>query len=73
MKLMKKQRCYLPAISRPLIAALYHEARHRNIPMTRLIDRLLEKSLRDSQGWQEASRDWPELMTKATRQDQSID
>lgn len=56
-----KTRNYQPVISRPLIAVLYHEARQRQMPMTRLIDCLLTESLVDSPGWQRASRDWPEL------------
>lgn len=56
-----KTRCYQPVISRPLIAVLYHEARKRRMPMTQLINSLLTESLTDSQGWQRASRDWPEL------------
>lgn len=54
-------RHYVPAISRPVVAALYHEARRRRIPMTRLVDRLLRESLRDTPGWTRASHDWPEL------------
>lgn len=57
-----KTRCYQPAISRPVVAALYHEAQRHRIPMTRLVDRLLEESLRGTPGWTRASHDWPELV-----------
>lgn len=56
-----KKRCYQPAISRPLIAVLYHEARRRSVPMTRLINQLLTESLGDTSSWKRAARDWPEL------------
>lgn len=52
---------YIPAIPRPLIAALYHEAKQRRIPMTRLLAEILRSSLKDSQGWRRAAQDWPEL------------
>lgn len=60
-----KQRCYQPAISRPLIAALFHEARRHRIPMTRLVDRLLTNSLRGTPGLQRAAHDWPELAAQS--------
>lgn len=59
--LMTPTRHYVPVISRPVVAALFHEAKRHRIPMTRLVDRLLKESLRDSPGWQRASQDWPEL------------
>lgn len=52
---------YVPVISRPVVAALFHEAKRQRIPMTKLVDRLLKESLRGTPGWTEASRDWPEL------------
>ncbi|MEN8713510.1 MAG: hypothetical protein ABF384_01250 [Verrucomicrobiales bacterium] len=61
---MARPRHYVPAISRPVVAALYHEARSRRIPMTRLVDRLLTETLRGTPGWQRASHDWPELAAK---------
>ncbi|MCB1128012.1 MAG: hypothetical protein KDM81_16080 [Verrucomicrobiae bacterium] len=59
---MARTRHYVPAISRPVVAALYHEARRHRIPMTRLVDRLLTDSLLGTPGWRRASRDWPELV-----------
>jgi hypothetical protein len=67
--LMATPRHYVPTISRPVVAALFHEAKRRRIPMTRLVDRLLKESLCDSPGWQRASQDWPELAAPP-RQDQ---
>lgn len=52
---------YVPVISRPVVAALFHEAKRQRIPMTKLVDRLLEESLRGTPGWTQASLDWPEL------------
>jgi hypothetical protein len=46
---------YVPVISRPVVAALYHEARRHRIPMTRLVDRLLRDSLMGTPGWRQAS------------------
>ena len=45
---------YSPVIDRFLVSALYHEARRRNVPMTRLVDALLADALRDSEGWRTA-------------------
>jgi hypothetical protein len=62
---------YVPAISRPVVAVLFHEARHHRIPMTRLVDRLLSKSLRGTPGWQKASQDWPELEAQQNQDQQT--
>ena len=49
---MPKPRYYSPQISRFLVSVLYHEAKARKIPMTKLTDILLRRSLVDSEGWQ---------------------
>lgn len=46
---------YTPALSRFTVSLLYHEARHRGIPMTRLADTLLRESLKGSPGWEHAT------------------
>jgi len=46
-----RQRYYVPAISLPIVKALYHEAKRRGIPMTRLADELLSGVLKDTPGW----------------------
>jgi hypothetical protein len=51
---MPKQKHYSPRISRFLVAVLYHEAQHRQIPMTTLVDDLLLQSLNGSKGWEMA-------------------
>ncbi len=51
---MAKPRHYSPVISRFIVSVLYHEAKHRKVPMTQLTDELLFDALRDSQGWQTA-------------------
>jgi hypothetical protein len=43
---------YSPAIERFLVSVLYHEARHRSIPMTRLANEILKSGLAQSAGWQ---------------------
>lgn len=48
---------YSPAIDRFLVAALYHEARLRRVPMTRLVDGLLRRALEGSRGWDAAIAD----------------
>jgi hypothetical protein len=48
------QKPYTPSLSRLNICALYHEAKHRQIPMTRLADELVSKSLAGSVGMQKA-------------------
>ena len=65
--MMAEPRHYVPAISRPVVAALYHEAKRHRIPMTRLLNRLLKDSLHGTPGWRRASRDWPELAAPTDR------
>ena len=45
---------YSPAIDRQVVCALYHEAKRRRKPMTRLANELLSAVLRDTEGWQTA-------------------
>ena len=45
---------YSPAIDRQIVCALYHEAKHRRKPMTRLVNELLASVLQDTHGWQTA-------------------
>ena len=51
---MPRQRHYSPQLSRFLVSVLYHEAKARKIPMTKLTDDLLRRSLTDSEGWRKA-------------------
>lgn len=43
---------YTPPLSRFLICALFHEAKARRIPMTRLANEIVERGLKESAGWQ---------------------
>jgi hypothetical protein len=43
---------YSPGIERFLVSVIYHEARCRKIPMTRLVDDIIKKALANSTGWQ---------------------
>ncbi len=52
---MSRPTHYSPVISRFVVSVLYHEARHRRIPMTRLTDELLLQALRGTPGWQTAT------------------
>ena len=45
---------YSPAIDRQVVCALYHEAKRRKQPMTKLVNELLSGVLRDTEGWQTA-------------------
>ena len=49
---MPRPQHYSPTIERFLVSVLYHEARHRKIPMTRLANEILKNGLADSPGWQ---------------------
>ena len=48
---MPRETHYVPAIDRFLVKVLYHEARHRKIPMTKLLALLLRDALRGREGW----------------------
>ncbi len=49
---MSRRTHYSPCIKRELVCVLYHEARHRHQPMTKLVDELLSTALSGSHGWQ---------------------
>lgn len=51
---MPRFRHYSPQLSRFVVSVLYHEAKRRKIPMTRLTDDLLRQSLSGSESWQKA-------------------
>lgn len=53
---MSRPRHYSPPIERFLVSVLYHEARHRQVPMTRLANEVLRHALANSVGWQLASQ-----------------
>jgi hypothetical protein len=42
---MSRANYYSPRISRPLITSLYNEAKRRGIPMTSLVDQIIENGL----------------------------
>gem|GEM_PF-1088468 len=64
---MAKATCYQPVVSRALISALFHEAKRRRLPMTRLMDSLLRECLHGTPGWETAAHEWPELNTTLPR------
>jgi hypothetical protein len=51
---MPNNRYYSPRISRFLVSVLYHEAKRRQIPMTRLTNELLRQQLIGSESWDES-------------------
>lgn len=69
---MMKRSYYVPRISRPIIAALFHQAKHDRTNMVRLVNQLLTDALSGTPGWQRASEDWPELEAPK-REDLSVD
>ena len=48
------QKHYTPPLSRFNVCALFHEAKTRGIPMTRLANDLVEAGLKETPGWKEA-------------------
>lgn len=50
---MPRSRHYSPQISRFIVSVLYHGAKARKVPMTKLIDQLLRQSLVNSEGWRQ--------------------
>ena len=69
--LMATPRYYVPTISRSLVRVLYHEGRHRHMPMTRLVDELLTQALINTPGWETAKQAEQEMATP-TSQDQQV-
>ncbi len=51
---MAQPRHYSPALSRFMVSVLYHEAKARKLPMTKLTDQLLRQALMNSHGWKTA-------------------
>ncbi|TLD71657.1 hypothetical protein FEM03_05835 [Phragmitibacter flavus] len=51
---MPRPRHYVPCIARNVVCALYHEARHRQMPMTKLVNELLTAALNGRASWQTA-------------------
>jgi hypothetical protein len=46
---MARPRHYSPVISRFLVSVLYHEAKRRQMPMTKLVDLLLREALESTE------------------------
>ena len=51
---MARSTHYTTPLSRFIVSALYHEAKARKIPMTRLANNLIELALKETQGWKQA-------------------
>lgn len=50
---MPRFKHYSPQLSRFTVSVLYHEAKRRRMPMTKLTDQLLRESLGGSESWQQ--------------------
>jgi hypothetical protein len=61
---MSKPRHYVPCIARNVVCALYYEAQHRRMPMTKLVNELLTAALNGRASWKKAH-------TTSLHQDQS--
>ena len=59
-------RHYTPPLDRFLVKALYHEARQRDIPMTRLANQIVQQALTGSTGWKQAEQEVATLREEAT-------
>ena len=46
---------YSPQLARHLVPVLYHEAKHRQIPMTKLANELLSQQLVGGEGWRKVN------------------
>ena len=53
---MPRPQHYSPALSRFMVSVLYHEAKRRQMPMTKLTDHLLRHALDGSESWKESLR-----------------
>jgi hypothetical protein len=53
---MARRTHYSPQLSRLNVCALYHEAKSKGVPMTKLADELLAKALVDSESWTKAEQ-----------------
>jgi hypothetical protein len=53
---MASPRHYSPQLSRFMVSVLYHEAKRRKMPMTKLTDYLLRQALDGSESWHESLR-----------------
>ena len=51
---MAQPRHYVPRISRFMVSVLYHEAKKQQMPMTKLTEQLLARSLQGSESWAKA-------------------
>jgi len=51
---MARARHYTPVLSRFMVSVLYHEAKSKRMPMTKLTEHLLAQSLQGSESWAKA-------------------
>ena len=51
---MPSSKHYTPALKQFLVTALYHQAKLEHIPMTLLVNRIVEQSLEGGEGWKRA-------------------
>ena len=54
MRTMAQYRHYSPKLSRFIVSVLYHQAKAKKIPMTKLTDQLLRTALKNTEGWKTA-------------------
>ena len=69
---MSRPKYYSPVIQRFLVSVLFHEAKRRGIPMTRLANEILEQGLKPSPGWRLAETASLETVNQPTKSDTAI-
>ena len=55
---MRNEKHYTPPLKRFLVTALYHQAKLEHVPMTQLVNRLVEQSLQGGEGWKRATEQY---------------
>lgn len=51
---MRNEKHYTPPLKRFLVTALYHQAKLEHVPMTLLVNRIVQQSLEGGAGWKQA-------------------
>ncbi len=51
---MPNAKHYTPPLKRFLVTALYHQAKLEHVPMTQLVNRIVQQSLEGGAGWKRA-------------------
>ena len=69
---MPKATHYTPPLNRFLVTALYHQAKLEHIPMTALVNRIVEQSLQGGEGWKRATEQQNEQQLQHQNEQQQL-